>query len=151
MKKFIICISILTVIISAFAACNKNQAEGEATSSTASAAASSQHTKIDDNYSTTAPQHTVGGVQTSEKFGDGKEYYINYYDENGHVAKVEIYESGKMAYYYVVVATDELGNSVQQKYYTPSGTFVATYDNTFFFDSSGNKITETEFEKRLGR
>ncbi len=151
MKKIIVCVSIFTVILSIFAACSKDQQEGGTTTIAAATTGTTQRSTIADDYSTTEPQYTVGSVQTSEKIGDADEFYINYYDENGFVAKVEIYENGRMAYYYTVVAADEMGNCLQSKYYTPNGTFVATYDNTFFFDSAGNKISETEFEKRLGR
>ncbi len=150
MKKLIICISILAVVLSMFAACSDKSDGEETTATTASTTVETQRSTIDPNYSMTQAQYTVGDVQTSEKIGDDSEYYINYYDDIGWIAKAELYRNGKMVYYYTVDATDEMGNSMRSKYYTANGTFVAYFDNTFFFDASGNKMTETEFERRLG-
>ncbi|MBO5420659.1 MAG: hypothetical protein J6A67_01790 [Clostridia bacterium] len=93
----------------------------------------------------------MGAPKTSERYGnDDSAYIIVHYDENDLIAKEEIYENGKMAYYYIVTGTDEMGNCIQAKYYTPSGKFVATFDNRFFFDEKGKKMSEDEFESRLG-
>lgn len=148
MKKFIICISIFTVILSMFVACGD---KGEETESTTSAPTTHSISYINDNYSTTKPSYTAGAVKTSERFGDDdKAYVIAYYDENNFLAKEEVYENGKMAYYYISTGNDDMGNSTQVKYYTPDGKFVATHDNGFFFDEKGNKISETSFEALLG-
>lgn len=150
MKKIIVCISILTVSLSIFVACSDKSDSEETTATTSLTTVETQRSTIDPNYSMTEAQYTVGVVQTSEKFGDGSEFYINHYDDNGWIAKVDFYKKGKLAYYFIVDATDEMGNCLRSKYYTANGNFVAYFDNTFFFDASGNKITETEFEKRLG-
>ena len=146
MKKIIVYFSILTVILSMFVACSDKNDDSESASTTTHSIS-----YIDENYSMTKPQHTVGSPKTSEKYGsDDNAYVIVHYDENGYVAKEDVYENGKMAYYYVVTGTDEVGNAIQIKYYTPQGKFVAYYDNTFFFDEKGNKISETSFETLLG-
>lgn len=148
MKKFIVCVSIFTVIISLFVACG-DKADDLAASTSAPTTHSISY--IDDNYSTTKPQYTVGAVKTSEKNGtDNRASTITYYDENGFIAKEEVFENGKMVYYYTVSATDDMGNAVQVKYYTPKGKFVATFDHGFFFDAKGKKMSETSFEALLG-
>lgn len=148
MKKIIVCVSILTVILSMFVACGDKADDSE---STTSSATSHSKSTIDPNYSMTKPQYTVGSPKTSEKFGsDSRAYVIAHYDENGYVAKEDVYENGKMVYYYVVTGTDETGNAIQVKYYTPQGKFVAYFDNGFFFDEKGNKMSETKFEELLG-
>ncbi len=148
MKKFIICISIFTVMISMFVACGD---KGEEAESTTSAPTTYSISHIDDDYSTTKPSFTAGAVATSERIdNDDKAYVIAYYDENGFRTKEEVYENGKMMYYYVSAGNDDMGNMTQVKYYTPGGKFVAAYDNGFFFDANGNKISETSFEALLG-
>lgn len=148
MKKFIICVSVLTVILSMFVACGNNEEDSASTTTTT---ASNSISTIDPDYSMTKPQYTVGSPKTSEKFGsDSRAYVVAHYDENGYVAREDVYENGKMVYYYVVTGTDEMGNAVQVKYYTPQGKFVAFFDNGFFFDEKGNKMSETEFESLLG-
>ncbi len=148
MKKFIVCVSIFPVIISLFVACGDKADDSE---STTSSTMSHSISKIDPNYSTTKPQYTVGAVKTSEKNGtDNRAATITYYDENGFMVKEEIFENGKMVYYYTVSATDDMGNAIQVKYYTPNGKFVAAYDSGFFFDAKGNKMSETTFEALLG-
>ena len=145
MKKFIICISILIVILSLFVACGDEKDGSQTTTTTV------PKSYIDDDYSTTAPSYTAGAVETSEKIGtDDKEYVIAYYDADGFVTKEEVYEKGKMIYYYTSAGNDDLGNMTQAKYYTADGKFVAAYDNGFFFDAEGNKISETTFEALLG-
>ena len=110
MKKIIVCISILTVILSMFVACGDKPDDSEST--TTSTTAHSVST-IDPNYSMTKPQYTVGSPKTSEKFGsDSRAYVIAHYDENGYVAKEDVYENGKMVYYYIVTGTDETGNAI---------------------------------------
>lgn len=148
MKKFIVCFSIFVVILSIFVACGDKEEETESTTSVATTHSISY---IDDNYSTTKPSYTAGAVKTSERFGnDDRAYVIAYYDENKFLTKEEIYENGKMVYYYISAGNDEMGNATQVKYYTPDGKFVAAYDNGFFFDEKGNKISETSFEAKLG-
>lgn len=148
MKKFIVCVSILVVILSIFVACGD---KGEETSSTTSSATAYSISYIDDNYSTTKPSYTAGAVKTSERFGnDDRAYVIAYYDANNFLVKEEIYENGKMACYYVSSGNDEMGNATQVKYYTPDGKFVAVYDNGFFFDAKGNKMSESEVKAKLG-
>lgn len=145
MKKFIVCISILTVIVSLFVACGDEKDASPSTTTTV------PKSYIDDDYSTTKPSYTAGAVATSERFGnDDKAYVIAYYDENGFHTKEEVYENGKMMYYYTSAGNDDMGNMTQVKYYTPDGKFVAAYDHGFFFDAQGNKISETSFEALLG-
>lgn len=149
MKKLIICISILIVIVSLFVSCEDENIEEQTTTTTTTAA--SEISYISDDYSTTKPSYTAGAVATSERFGnDDKAYVIAYYDENGFHTKEEVYENGKMMYYYTSAGNDDMGNMTQVKYYTPGGKFVAAYDNGFFFDANGNKISETTFEALLG-
>ena len=76
---------------------------------------------------------------------------ISNIDENGFVVKSEVYENGKMVYYSTVNIADSMGNGKQVSYYTSGGSFVATYKDGIFRDSAGNEMSETEFEKRLGR
>lgn len=148
MKKFIVCISILTVIVSLFVACGDENDDSQTTTTTT---AVSEISYISDDYSTTKPSYTAGAVATSERFGnDDKAYVIAYYDENGFHTKEEVYENGKMMYYYTSAGNDDMGNMTQVKYYTPGGKFVAAYDHGFFFDAQGNKISETSFEALLG-
>ena len=150
MKKFCICFSIILIIISVFAACNKTATEeGTADAGTASKTSTSYKPPV--VVDPTFDDRTVGSVQTSEKFGGGSEYYIEYYDENGFVVKSEVYENGKMVYYSTVNIADSMGNGKQVSYYTSGGSFVATYKDGIFRDSAGNEMSETEFEKKLGR
>jgi hypothetical protein len=146
MKKFIVSISILMVLLSVLVACEDKEESVDSSTTTTSSTIST----IDPNYSMTQPQYTVGAAQTSERFGtDNKAYVVVHYDENGNVAREDVYENGRMAYYYIVTGTTEEGNAIQVKYYKPDGRFVAYFDNTFFFDENGNKISETEFESIL--
>ena len=139
MKKFIICVSVLTVILSMFVACGNNEDDSASTTTTTSNSIST----IEPDYSMTKSQYTVGSPKTSEKFGsDSRAYVVAHYDENGYVAREDVYENGKMVYYYIVTGTDEMGNALQVKYYNPQGRFIAYYDNSFFFDEKGNKLPE---------
>lgn len=145
MKKFIVCISILMLLLSVLVACGDKDAEGETTTTTESTIST-----VDPDYSMTEPLYTVGDVKTSERYGsDNRAYVVNYYDENDFITKQEVFENGIMVYYYTVSATDDMGNCIQAKYYTVNGKFVAIFDNGFFFDADGSKISETEFENRL--
>lgn len=149
MKKISICLSIFLIIIAIFTACSQNQQVVD-TTNVATAATVQDYGRNPIVVDPTFDDRTVGSVQSSEKFDNGKEYYIEYYDENGFVTKAESYENGKMIYYYTVVIADSMGNGKQLNYYTPSGSFIATQKDGGFFDASGNEMSETEFEKRLG-
>lgn len=146
MKKFSVCLSIILIIISVFSACNSTPAEGEATD--AGTAATTQKAPIAVNPD--FEDRTVGSVQTSEKYGGDKDYYIEYYDEDGLVTKTAVYENGRMVYYFTVALADIMGNAKQIDYYTPGGKFVATQKDGCFYDASGKQMSETEFENRLG-
>lgn len=63
MKRFIVCISILTAILSMFVACVDKADDSE---STTSSATSHSISTINPNYSMTKPQYTVGSPKTSE-------------------------------------------------------------------------------------
>ena len=148
MKK-IISILLCFIMLFSLVACTEDGDSNPTTTTTTTA--TSEISYISDDYSTTKPSYTAGAVATSERFGnDDKAYVIAYYDENGFHTKEEVYENGKMMYYYTSAGNDDMGNMTQVKYYTPGGKFVAAYDNGFFFDANGNKISETTFEALLG-
>lgn len=142
MKKILVLLSASILILSVLTACEKKPEE-ETTTTTSL-------TSID-NYSLTEPSYTVGTVATSEKVdsGDG-EYQIHYYDADGTPARCDYYRDGKLAYYSVYSATDDMGNAIQEKYYTADGKFVAIYDNGIFFDESGNRLSENYVMENLG-
>lgn len=130
MKRFFVFVSVAVLIMSVFTACDKKPDDSITTTSK-------------DEYSLTEPSYTVGAVATSEKAETGENTYeIRYFDSNGVPARCDYYRDGKLAYYSVYSATDEIGNAVQEKYYTADGQFVAIYDNGVFFDESGNRLTE---------
>lgn len=146
MKKTLIFISVLIIILSLFTACDKKSDEGETTTSP------TMNDYADDNYSLTEPSFTVGAVKTSERFETGEnEYQLYYYDENGLPAKLETYRNGKLVYYSLVSGADDMGNSVQEKYYTADGKFVAIFDNGIFFDESGKRLSEDYVQAQLDK
>ena len=136
MKKILILLSVSMLVLSVLTACEKKPEEDSSTTTTIP-------TFIDD-YSLTEASYTVGAVATSEKVDTGNgEYQIHYYDADGIPARCDYYRNGKLAYYSVYSATDDMGNAIQEKYYTADGKFVAIYDNGIFFDESGNRLSET--------
>ena len=93
----------------------------------------------------TQPSYTVGAVDTSEKYQTGENTYeIRYFDSQGVPARCDYYRDGTLAYYSIYSGTDEIGNAVQEQYYTADGQFVAIFDNGIFFDENGNRLTEDE-------
>lgn len=133
-------------MLSIFTACGKKPDEGETTTTTTT------NNYVNDNYSLTEPSFTVGAVKTSERFETGEnEYQISYYDENGLPAKLETYRNGKLVYYSLVSGADDMGNSVQEKYYTADGKFVAIFDNGIFFDESGKRLSEDYVQAQLDK
>lgn len=143
MKKILIVTASLFLLISILSACDKKPEEEEITNTTT--------TEFVDNYSLTQPSYTVGAPETSEKYDTGNgSYEIRHFDADGNPAKCDYYRDGKLAYYSVYSGADEMGNAIQEKYYTADGKFVAIYDNGIFFDESGNKLSENYVTDKLG-
>lgn len=141
MKKLLILFSASILILSVLTACEKKPEEDSTTTTIPT---------FIDNYSLTQPSYTVGAVATSEKVDSGNgEYQIHYYDSEGIPARCDYYRDGKLAYYSVYSATDDMGNAIQEKYYTAGGKFVAIYDNGIFFDESGNRLSENYVMENL--
>lgn len=147
MKKAIMLISVLILLCSVLSACDKKENNVDSDSTT-----TTSDTTRDDKYETTAPLYTVGDVQTSEKIENGEgEYNIAYYDANGAGARMDVYRNGKLVYYYTSSSVDDLGNCIQQKYYTADGKYIGAFDNGYFFDENGQQITEDVFESKLNK
>lgn len=146
MKKTVIFISVLILLLSVMSACDEKENNTDSTSITTS------DTTRGEKYETTAPIYTVGDVQTSEKAElNENEYQIAYYDANGAGVKLEVYRNGKLAYYYESSSVDEVGNCIQQKYYTADGKYIGAFDNGYFFDENGQQISEDVFESKLNK
>lgn len=147
MKKIIIFASVFALLLSVLSACNDKVDESNTTQTTTT----TPNTHFDGTYVTTAPEFTVGAVETSQKIEiTDEEYHIAYYDSNGAGAKLEVYRNGKLVYYYVSSSVDDTGNCIQQKYYKANGEFVGTFDNGYFFDANGNQISEDVMNSKLG-
>lgn len=147
MRKTLILVSVLILLSAVLSACNRT--DDKTDDGTLPFA---PNTKVDEKYETTASQHTVGYVQTSEKFEiSDEEYHIAYYDNNGVGAKMEVYRNGRLAYYYTSASVDETGNCLQQKYYTADGKYLGAFDNGYFFDENGKQISEDVMESKLNK
>ncbi len=139
MKRALIIISVLILTLTVFVSCSKDEPPVGGISD-----------EIPETYSMTEPQYTVGADETSQKVETGEDSYeIFYFDDNGFATKLEVYRKGKLRYYYTASSVDEEGNCVQQKYYTPKGELIGTYDNGFFFDGNGKQISEDRMQYNL--
>ncbi len=151
MKKILIFLSMMILISSILSGCGDRKSE-DVTTTTAAPTTEESITIVGDTYVTTEAKYTVGNVETSRKFETkDNEYEISYYDANGFAVKLEVYRDGKLRYYYTATSVDETGNCIQQKYYTPNGKLIGTFDNGFFFNANGEQITEDMMQKEIDK
>lgn len=131
MKKIICILSALTLILSAFCACAKNDNENAEKSETTTA-------------STTAFTTGSEAKTSSVKAGDEKQVYHK--DEQGNDLLVEYYNADGKKNHYEEPVYNADGSTERVKYYDKNKKLVGESDNYGrFYDKNGKEISENDF------
>lgn len=141
MKKAICFLCILTVAVSTLCACKKETKEAPAENSTTSKTS----VNLDSEYE-------LGNESFTTVFEtDGKRDVVHI-DEFGDDMMIEHCDSNGVVIYYEEPVYKANGDVKAYKLYDSNKNWIATLDtNNNFYDTEGNSITESDFEKMISK